>query len=135
MSRSNQVQFRSAENYFVFNCVKRYDFIFKIIDFYYFQFNFIKNRNKSEFLMYNLSIIICLLNFQYRVIWKLMACLDMIEKNNYSYSLLYGRLKRKTFVATKIHYLSCFISSTVLFPSSNHLRKSLHRNLLLLNLN
>lgn len=93
------------------------------MDFYYFQFNFIKNQNKSEFLMYNLSIIICLLNFQYRVKWKLMACLDMIEKDNYPYSLLYGRLKRKTFVATKIHYLSCFISSTVLFPSSNHLRK------------
>lgn len=135
MSRSNQVQFRSAEYYFFFNCVKLYDFIFKIMDFYYFQFNFIKNQNKSEFLMYNLSIIICLLNFQYRVKWKLMACLDMIEKDNYPYSLLYGRLKRKTFVATKIHYLSCFISSIVLFPSSNHLRKSLHRNLLLLNLN
>lgn len=45
------------------NWDKIYDFILEIIDFTYFYFDFIKNHNNTDFLKYNLGIIIYLLKF------------------------------------------------------------------------
>lgn len=53
-----------------------------MIDFTYLQFNFTKI---SDFVKSNLSTI-CLLKFVWSVKWYLMTYLEMIEKNNYSYS-------------------------------------------------
>lgn len=53
-----------------------------MIDFTYLQFNFTKI---SDFVKSNLSTI-CLLKFVWSVKWYLMTYLEIIKKNNYSYS-------------------------------------------------